>query len=180
MRKIYSFLTLAMILSSALAINANEDSTTSDHEKPDEHLVGAIDKFTLLETSHRSWYEKGYASYTPDKNSVEALATALNEIQVKVFMGTWCHDSQREVPRFYKVLESVEFDLSNLNLVSLAQDKTTPNGLEKGLSIQRTPTFVFFKGGAEIGRIVERPVDSLENDILKIVNGQEYKHAYQE
>ena len=52
-------------------------------------------------------------------------------------------------------------------------------GLEEGLDIQRTPTFIFFKNGVEIGRIVETPRDSLENDILKIVSGQEYKHSYQ-
>ena len=179
MRRIYSFLTLIMILSSALVINANADNTTNGHEKTHKHLVGAIDKFTLLETSHRSWYEKGYASYAPDKSSLEALATALNEIQVKVFMGTWCHDSQREVPRFYKILESSNFDLSNLNLVSLDSTKTTPNSLERGLDIQRTPTFIFFKDEVEIGRIVETPRDTLENDILKIVSGQEYKHSYQ-
>ena len=180
MRRIYSFLTLVMILSCPLAIKANANSTTDHHEKPHENLVGAIDKFALLETPYRSWYKKNYSSYLPDKISLEALAKTLNGIQVKVFMGTWCHDSQRELPRLYKILESSNFDLSNLNLVSLNPAKKTPNGLEKGLNIQRTPTFIFFKDGVEIGRIVETPRDSLENDILKIVSGQEYRHSYQE
>ena len=38
MRKVYSLLTLAVILSSSLAINANADDATSDHAKPHEHL----------------------------------------------------------------------------------------------------------------------------------------------
>jgi len=180
MRAIYSFIRLVVILISTLAINANADNTTSDYEKPHEHLIGAIDKFTLLETSHRSWYKKNYSSYTPDESSVEALAQALVNIEVKAFMGTWCHDSQREVPRFYKILESSNFDLNNLSLVSVNQNKTTPGGFEKGLNVERTPTFIFFKGGVEIGRIVETPRDTLENDILKIVTGQEYKHSYQD
>lgn len=180
MRRIYSFLTLLVILNFAPAINANADNTTSDHEKPHEELVGAIDKSILLGTSHRSWYKKNYSTYSPDQTSLEALAEALNGIQVKVFMGTWCHDSQREVPRFYKILESSNFDLSNLSLVSLNQGKTSPEGFEKGLDIQRTPTFIFFKDEVEIGRIVEIPRDSLEGDMLKIVSGQEYKHSYQE
>jgi thiol-disulfide isomerase/thioredoxin len=169
-----------MVLSYALAINANADNTTDRHEKPHEDLVGAIDKFALLETPYRSWYKKNYSSYSPDKSSLKALAKTHNGVRVKVFMGTWCHDSQREVPRLFKILESSNFDLSNLNLVALNPAKKTPNGLEKGLNIQRTPTFIFFKDGVEIGRIVETPRDSLENDILKIVSGQEYKHSYQE
>ena len=180
MRIIYSFLTLALVLGSTLAINAYADTTTSGHEKPHEHLIGAIDKFTLLETSHRNWYKKNYANYSPDESSVKALATSLKDIQVKAFMGTWCHDSQREVPRFYKILESSNFDLNNLSLVSLNQNKITPSGLEKGLNIERTPTFIFFKDGVEIGRIVETPRDTLEKDMLKILRGQEYKHSYQD
>lgn len=179
MRRIVSFLTLVMILSCVFGVKANADNTTDHHEKSHEDLVGAIDKFALLEPPYQSWYKKNYSSYSPDKSRLEALAKALNGIQVKVFMGTWCHDSQREVPRLYKILESSNFDLSNLNLVSLNPAKKTPNGLEKGLNIQRTPTFIFFENGIEIGRIVETPRDSLENDILKIVSGQEYKHSYQ-
>lgn len=179
MKRINSFLTLVIILSCVFAIKANADKT-DHHEKPSEDLVGSIDKFALLEAPYRSWFEKNHSSYSPDTSSLEALAKAFTGIQVNVFMGTWCHDSQREVPRLYKVLESSNFDLSNLNLVSLDLDKKTPDGFEKGLNIERTPTFIFFKDGAEIGRIVETPRDSLENDILKIVSGQEYKHSYQE
>lgn len=180
MRRIYSCLTLVMVLSWALAVKANADNTTDHRKKPHEDLVGAIDKFALLEAPYRSWYKKNHSNYSPDQSSLEALAKTLSGIQVKVFMGTWCHDSQREVPRLYKILESSNFDLSNLTLVSLNLAKETPNGLEKGLNIQRTPTFIFFKDGAEIGRIVETPRDSLENDILKIVSGKKYKHSYQE
>lgn len=180
MRTLYSVFTLVMILSCALAITANADNTADYHERPDENLVGAIDKLALLKTPYRNWYKKSYSTYSPDESSLEALAKTLNGVQVKVFMGTWCHDSQREVPRLYKILESSNFDLRNLTLVSLNPAKKTPSGLEIGLNIQRTPTFIFFKDGVEIGRIVETPRDSLENDILKIVSGQEYKHSYQE
>jgi thiol-disulfide isomerase/thioredoxin len=180
MRRTHSLLTLLLILSCALAINANADNTTDHHEKHQEDLVGEIDKFALLEAPYGRWFKKNYSSYSPDKSSLEALAKTLNGIQVKVFMGTWCHDSQREVPRLYKILESSNFDLSNLSLVSLNPDKKTPNGLEEGLNVERTPTFIFLKDGVEIGRIVETPRDSLENDILKIISGQEYKHSYQD
>lgn len=175
MRRIYSILTFATILSCTVAIQANADNSAAHHE----HLIGEIDQFALLETPHRSWYTKSYSSYSPDKGSLEALEKGLSGINVKVFMGTWCHDSQREVPRLYKILENSNFDLSNLSLVSLSPNKNTPSGLEVGLNIQRTPTFIFFKGGVEIGRIVETPRDSLENDMLKIISGQEYKHSYQ-
>ncbi len=180
MRRIVSFLTLIMVLSCALAIKANADNTTDYHERPHEDLIGTIDKLTLLETPYRPWYQKNYSSYSPDKSTSEALIKALNGIQVKVFMGTWCHDSQREVPRLIKILDNANFDLSELSLVALSIDKNTPKGLEKGLNIQRTPTIIFFKDEIEIGRIVETPRETLESDMLKIVSGQGYKHSYQD
>ena len=49
--------------------------------------------------------------------------------------------------------------------------KQGPNGEEKGLSIHRVPTFLFYKDGEEIGRIVESPVGNLELDIAQIYAG---------
>ena len=38
--------------------------------------------------------------------------------------------------------------------------------------------FIFKKKGIEINRIVESPVNTLEKDILSIVNQEGYKHIY--
>ena len=37
------------------------------------------------------------------------------------------------------------------------------------LNIELVPTFIIYKKGEEIGRIVETPYDTLEEDIWKIV-----------
>ncbi|MBX2847536.1 MAG: thioredoxin family protein [Acidiferrobacterales bacterium] len=178
MRIIVSLLTLVLISCCALSTKARAGDAIENHEAPHEHLVGEIDKSVLLEPPYQTWFEKNYTNYSPDKSTIKTLEKSLDGIRIQVFMGTWCHDSQREVPRLFKILENSGFDLSRLDLVSLNRDKKTPNNLEEGLNIQRTPTFVFIKNGIEIGRIVETPRDSIENDILKIVSGQEYKHSY--
>ena len=64
-------------------------------------------------------------------------------------------------------------------MVAVNEDKKTPDNLEKGLNIERVPTFIFYKKGKEIGRFVEYPRESVEADILKIVSGEPYKHAYE-
>jgi len=169
-----------MILGTSQVAKAAEHGASEHSTKHDKHLVGTIDKAALQQPPFQYWYTKNYSSYSPNKADVEALAAKLDDIHVKVFMGTWCHDSQREVPRLYKILESSNFDLSNLSLVSLSSAKSTPDGLETGLNIQRTPTFIFYRDAVEIGRIVETPRVSIEADILKVVSGLEYKHSYQE
>ena len=90
-------------------------------------------------------------------------------------MGTWCGDSKREVPRFYNILETAQFPLDRLTLVAVSGNRDTykqsPGGEEEGLSIHRVPTFIFYKNGQEINRIVESPVETLEADIAAIVKG---------
>ena len=179
MQVIYFILTSFILFFSSLNSSLGKDEALTDSISSPKHLVGQINKSSLLQLPHRAWFERNYTTYFPDLATIKKLKTTLNGIQVKAFMGTWCHDSQREVPRFYKVLESSDFDLANLELVSLNLEKKTSDGLEEGLNIQRTPTFIFFKNGVEIGRIVETPRVSLESDLLKIVLGKNYKHSYQ-
>lgn len=180
MQKILSVLLLIMIFACSSSVPASAESKLDHHEKKIQDLVGQIDRQALLEMPYLTWYEKNYSSYTPDESIIENLKNSINGVQIKAFMGTWCHDSQRETPRLYKILDNAEFDLKNLSLIALSHSKTTPEQFEKDQNLQRTPTFIFYKDDVEIGRIVETPRESLEKDILKIVTGQEYKHSYQD
>ena len=93
-------------------------------------------------------------------------------------MGTWCSDSQREVPSFYKIMNAIGYQTNKIDLISVDREKSTPQELEKGLDINYVPTIIFYKYGEEINRIVEAPIESLEKDILTILSGNAYKHTY--
>ena len=60
----------------------------------------------------------------------------------------------------------------------MGRNKKTPDNLQEGFDLIRVPTFIFFKNGKEVGRFVERPRETLEKDMLKILKGEPYKHAY--
>ena len=98
-------------------------------------------------------------------------------------MGTWCGDSKREVPRFVKILEHMAFDLAKLKIICLNTGfqnyKQAPDREEAGLSIHRVPTFILHDNEQkEIGRIVEEPIVSFEQDMLNIMEGRLYETAY--
>ena len=57
----------------------------------------------------------------------------------------------------------------NISLIALDIRKEEPQGRAKALDVRFTPTFVFFSDGIELGRIVERPTESLQADIKAIV-----------
>lgn len=144
------------------------------------NLIGYVQKSDFLENHYRGWFEYHYKQYKTDKEVVQKIQKNLKGLSVLCFMGTWCKDSKREIPRFYKIMEEAKFDFkNNFKLVALNWSKRTPDNLQAGHNIFRIPTFVFYKKKSEIGRIVEYPIETLEKDILKILERKTYKHSYQ-
>lgn len=143
-------------------------------------LLGKANRKGFQMDAFKDWFNTGYEDYKVDSESLEKLKPLLKDASITVFMGTWCEDSQRETPHFYKILDETNFDESKLTLITVSDEKTTPQGFEEGKNITNVPTFIFYKKDKEWGRIVEYPIESLEKDMLAILSGKEYKHAYAE
>lgn len=153
--------------------------TKSRVQHPDI-LVGIKDKNALLQAPYDTWFTTNYENYKPEPEVIDSLSSLLSGVTIKAFMGTWCGDSKRETPTLYKILEAANYNLDNLQLITLTRNKDTPQGLENGLQIERVPTFIFYKNNKEIGRYVEFARESLEKDMLAILSGEEYKHSYED
>jgi thiol-disulfide isomerase/thioredoxin len=114
-----------------------------------------------------SWFTKQYNQYQPTKNKLN-----LSDIEIRIFMGTWCHDSKREVPRLIKILDNLKYDYSKLVIVGLTKDKKGYFKDYTKFNILNTPTLIFYRNDQEIGRIIEKPKDSLESDMISIIEGK--------
>lgn len=143
-------------------------------------LLGKANREGLQMDAFKSWFNPGYTDYKVDSETLEQLKPLLKNVTITIFMGTWCEDSQRETPHFYKILDEAGFDESKLTMITVSEEKTTPQGFEKGKNITNVPTIIFYKNEKELGRIVEYAIESLEKDMLAILSGKEYKHAYAE
>ncbi len=141
--------------------------------------VGIKTKNDFEQEPYNQWFNPTYTAYQLDKRAINKLKKYTNTFTIKVFMSVWCHDSKREVPHLYKILEAINFDMKNLEIIALDRAKKTPNNLQEGFDIVRTPTFIFYKEDKEMGRYVEIPRKILEKDILTIVSGKSYKHSYE-
>ena len=65
------------------------------------------------------------------------------DLKVKIVFGTWCHDSEREVPRVLKLLAASGVKEESISLIALDILKKEPTGREKALGVKNTPTFIF-------------------------------------
>lgn len=145
-------------------------------------LVGASTKERLQQKPFAAWFNKNYSSYKVDSATASLLAPRLKTKRFVIFMGTWCGDSQQEVPRIYKILDFCGVPQNHIKLVNLSPYdsvyKQSPTHEEKGLNIHRVPDLLIYENKTEIGRIVERPIESLEKDLLAIIEGRPYRPRY--
>ena len=145
-------------------------------------LLGKINKNILSENTYSEWFVKNYEDYQPNTVDVASLKSSISEYTITAFFGTWCGDSKKELPRFYKILDEAGFPLERLTTIGVAREreayKQSPGGEEEGLNIHRVPTFIFYKDGKEVNRIVEHPVKTLENDMSLILQLENYTPLY--
>ena len=139
---------------------------------------GEVDIDYLFNSPNTAWFQKNYDSYIIDDVTLNEDFSKLNEYNIEIFMNTRCHDSEREVPRFLKILNSLNFSNENIKIVLLNSEKKTADGLEIGKEITNTPTIIFLKNSSEENRIVEFPYENLEKDIYRIINNMGYKNVY--
>lgn len=166
---------LFFIFLGCCTITAQEKETISQNRN---YYVGLKTKNDFLKEPHAKWFNQEYKNYKFQNKVISKLKKHKETIQIKVFMSVWCHDSHREIPRLYTILEAINFDNEKLEVFALNRAKKAPGNPQKEYDIRRTPTLIFLKDGKEIGRFVEKPIQTLEKDILKIISGKNYKHAY--
>lgn len=161
--------------------NAPINQTLVDKDG-ETQLIGLCNEAGLKTAPYQEWYNKNYEKFQPNTEILAKCKGKTKDIEVLAFMGTWCGDSKREVPRFYKAMDEIGVPSSQIKLVNLdaaiEHYKQSPTGEEKGLNIHRVPTFIFYQAGKEIGRIVESPITSMETDITQILNGLATKERY--
>jgi tetratricopeptide (TPR) repeat protein len=146
-----------------------------------QDLLGTLTEVGLRSAPFNEWYDAGVASYQPDEQILHQLN--LSDYEITVFMGTWCGDSRREVPRLMRTLRELNYPSSQLAIIGVnrtrEQFKQSPGGEEAGRNIHRVPTIIVQRDGVEIGRIVESPVASIEADLHAITSEAGYTGQYE-
>lgn len=164
----YKLISLLALLIS-LNIFAQDGITVIDEHTGEPMLLGRHDREAFSDSSFSWWFNEEYEYYSVDDSALVSVKDRLEDINVTVVMGTWCSDSQREVPRFYKILDYLEFNESNIDLICVDRAKAGVADEVDGLNIKLVPTFIFYKDGKELGRIVETPEATLEKDLANIL-----------
>ena len=154
-----------------MAFTQKLNQKTTDPKKNNEMLIGYCnrDGFSTVYCNFDSAFKAEYPVYHADKATMKQLAGKMKGIKVTVVMATWCGDSKDWIPRFYKIMDELNFNYKKLTLICVDRSKQAPGTNVETMKIELVPTFIFYRKKVEIGRIIEVPADLLEKEILKIV-----------
>jgi cyclophilin family peptidyl-prolyl cis-trans isomerase/HEAT repeat protein len=118
-------------------------------------------------------YKQAKEQYRADISVVEMMKSYVRAgDRMEVYMGTWCPDSLREVPKFLRIVEDLKSQFGvdlPVRYFALDKSKQEPKALLTGKSVEKVATFIYYRGDQEVGRIVERPVAVFEDDLLTVV-----------
>lgn len=160
---------LASIFCALLIVGCS--STKKLPVKPNEHMeVGWTPRSVFQSPSYAAWFDTTYANYELEPTSIEQLkAMTMDSVQIVVVYGTWCSDSRREMPRFFKVMDAINFPQDHITLIAVDRTMQIPPGIKEQYGVTNVPTFMVNYRGLEIGRIIEQPKTTLEQDLAELL-----------
>ncbi|MEA3505041.1 MAG: thioredoxin family protein [Bacteroidota bacterium] len=157
---------IILFLSSCVSHPDKEEKT--QEKKDSVMLVGKVTVEELKNSDFKNYFSSGYSDYTPQTSLIEKLKEMENNYSITVVLATWCSDSQEQVPHFFKIIDLINSN-NKTSVICVNRKKQAEGTNVSILDIQRVPTFIFYRDGEEIGRIIETPTDTLEKDMLTIL-----------
>lgn len=138
--------------------------SASTHQAPSYH-IGAIEPTELFARFDIFKQNKSAEAPEVSDQQLATLAQHLDNKKIVVVFGTWCEDSQREVPRLLNIIERINHNHPNVNIqtefLAVAPSSLRDKGIVKKYSIRAVPTIMLFDHDQEAGRVVEHTPTSL-------------------
>ncbi|MFA5648855.1 MAG: thioredoxin family protein [Bacteroidales bacterium] len=158
-----------IMTSQAYAYSQKQNSIVFDKATNQNILYGygTFDVFTTDDFNH--WYSSQHENYIPNATVVENLKPIIDSIYIDIIIGTWCGDCRRQIPQFHKILKALNFDMERVTIIGVNRQKVCPEANINTGDIGFVPTYIIRSHEHEIGRIIERPIESLEEGLYKIL-----------
>ncbi|MDP2364469.1 MAG: thioredoxin family protein [Ignavibacteria bacterium] len=163
------FIPLAIIIITT-QINSQDYKIVPDEKNGEPLILGYCPASEMNDSVFFNTWTTEYDNYQPDYGTIDSLEGKLDNIIIKIVFRSTCSDSREQLPRLFKILNELNYDVNSITLIGVNREKQGLSSEAEGLEIELVPTIIFYKDGSEIGRIVETPAESLEKDLLKILS----------
>jgi thiol-disulfide isomerase/thioredoxin len=158
MKYLFSALLLIILLVTACSPSANlgRPNYTIVSDTETKVLRGVLSRSLIENDTSFKWFKENMQYGTADASAVAAFKQKAGQFSILIFGGTWCHDTQNLLPKFYRLADKSGLPETNISFVGLDRKKTTVLHLQIKWKIVSVPTFIVVnKKGYEVGRVVE-------------------------
>jgi len=163
-----NFILLTFLIATS-QIYSQDYKIIPDEKNGEPLILGYCPASAMNDSVFFNTWTTEYNNYQPDYETLDSLEGKLDNIIITIIFRSTCSDSREQLPRLFKILNEVNYDVNSITLIGVNREKQGLSSEAEGLEIELVPTIIFYKDGNEIGRIVETPVESLEKDLLKFL-----------
>ncbi len=142
-----------LVVISFTIVNAQSFEVIQDSEG--KILKGFVNRQELAGDSSFKWFAENQKGYNPFPAALQTLKANKDSVQFLVFGGTWCHDTQFILPKFYSLSDAAGVSQDQITLLGVDRSKKTVQHLSEHFNVTNVPTIIVLKQGKEIGRVVE-------------------------
>ena len=142
----------------SFAGKAQQYETLTDSLHPKEKILkGIISKSDLANNpDYNKWYTESQKIYpVPNEDAVKGMRKNKDNVNIVIFGGTWCEDTQFILPKFFRMQEASGFPEDRITLYAVDRHKKTTGSIAEDYHITNVPTIIVMKDGKEVGRVVE-------------------------
>jgi hypothetical protein len=163
------FLTFGLMLSLAYCASAQQQYKTEYDAAGNKVLVGRINEMLLANDSAFLWFFTGVNRYKPDTAWTKYISYYRDSFDVVAFAGTWCLDTKRLLPQFYRVMMASSYPMNRIKLYGLDHQLHGLGDAAQQYDIDKVPTIVLIHKGKVIGKIEDKVHRSMEADMVSIL-----------
>lgn len=146
------------------------NQTMFDTTIQEEVMIGKYNyKGMINSVIFHDYFDLASDEYTPYTDFLLDHKDSLRTVEITIVFGSWCSDSQREVPRLLILLKALDYPMDKVKIIAVNRQKEVPQMDIADLYVEYVPTIIFYKGKYEVGRIIEQPSESLEADIASFL-----------
>src|SRR5574338_1605816 len=157
------------IIITTIQTNAQDYKISTDEISGEPLILGYCPASIIIDSLFKDTWNAEYNDYQPDYETLDSLEGKLENINIKIVFRSTCSDSREQLPRLFKILNELNYDVNSITLIGVNRVKQGLSNETEGLEIELVPTIIFYEDSNEIGRIVETPAESMEKDMLKIL-----------
>ena len=100
-------------------------------EEGETVILGPMNRANLNTDEFKGWFEPSYKSQKVPEVWVNDHLSLCEEITFKLFLGTWCEDTKRELGPMFKILDALNVHHNRIEMYGLSEYKDSPDRLEK-------------------------------------------------